>query len=145
MPDTVIEKIVNSIKVRDATRKARQIVRRKGLLDTTLPGKLSDCSESDPEKCELFLVEGDSAGGCHFFNTKIITEKGIKQIGEVKIGDKVLTHKGNYKKVKDIFTTYKKKRAIMTISEKKMKVISADHPYLIQRMNYQQFSKLMRV
>jgi len=63
LPEVVFEKVVNSIKVRDATRKARQLVRRKGLLDTSLPGKLADCSETDPEKCEISLCEGNSAAG----------------------------------------------------------------------------------
>jgi len=63
LPSVIFEKIANSVKVRDATNKARKLVSRKGLLDNSLPGKLADCSESDPEKCELFIVEGSSAGG----------------------------------------------------------------------------------
>ena len=94
----IIDKCMNSMRIRDALEKQRELLTgRKSLLEnTTLPGKLADCSERDATKTELFLVEGDSAGGCCHSNTQVILASGVTRTMRelAEDWDKGITHFG---------------------------------------------------
>ena len=102
----IILKVILAAKARQAARKAREMVQRKTVMSSTgLPGKLSDCSEKDPEKCEIFLVEGDSAGGTAKQGRARNFQAILPLRGKILNVEKAMQHKVfDNEEIKNIFT-----------------------------------------
>lgn len=102
----IVEKVILAAQARHAARKAREMVQRKNVMSIGgLPGKLSDCSETDPEKCEIFLVEGDSAGGTAKQGRDRIFQAILPLRGKILNVEKAMQHRVfDNDEIKNIFT-----------------------------------------